>query len=80
MYQLVRAMYHPMRAMYQLVRTLAPNDILFFIFYSGKYIIRIKHYQLTEYQYIISLVYTPLISSLYSIDTAFILHSYHFYT
>ena len=51
-----------------------------FIFNSGKYIIRIKHYQLTEYQYIISSVYTPLISSLYSIDITFILHSYHFYT
>lgn len=59
--------------MYQLVRTLAQNDILFFIFYSGKYIIRIKHYQLTEYQYIISLVYTPLTSSLYSIHITFIL-------
>ena len=37
MYQLVRAMYHPMRAMYQLVRTLAQNDTLFFYIYSGKY-------------------------------------------
>ena len=31
MYQLVRVMYHPMRAMYQLVRTLAQNDTLFFM-------------------------------------------------